>query len=121
MPLQMRSMLDRAILHLTLIVEAVDIIRSHVAGQDRESFLSNGLVQDGVAMRFQVIGEAARHLSESERAEAPEIPWSQIVNVRHRISHDYRNVNFAMVWDIVQNELGPLQTAAKKMLAARGE
>lgn len=114
-------MLDRAILHLTLIVEAVDAIRSYVAGLDRAGFLADRLRRDAVAMNFQVIGEAARNLTAAERAEAPEIPWSQAVNLRHRISHDYRTINWETVWDIVQNELGDLRAVAKRMLIARGE
>jgi uncharacterized protein with HEPN domain len=51
-----RSMLDRAILHLTLIVESVDTIRSHIAGMDRDTFLADRLRRDAVAMNFQVIG-----------------------------------------------------------------
>lgn len=114
-------MLDRAVLHLTLIVESVDAIRSHVAGLDRAAFLSDRLRRDAVAMNFQVIGEAARNLTAKERAEAPEIPWSQIVNLRHRISHDYRTINWETVWDIIQNELDDLRASAKRMLIARGE
>lgn len=114
-------MLESAILHLTLIVESIDPVHSQMAGMDRPDFLANCLLQDGVAMHFQVIGEAARQLTGEERAEAPEIPWPQIVNPRHRISPDYRNVTFAIEWEITQIELGPLQTAEKPMLAARGE
>jgi uncharacterized protein with HEPN domain len=58
---------------------------------------------------------------EKERAEAPEIPWSKIVNLRHRISHDYRTINWATVWDIIQNEFDDLRAAASRMLIARGE
>lgn len=114
-------MLDRAILYLTLIVESIDTIRSHIAGLDRAAFLGDRLRRDAVAMNFQVIGEAARNLIDTERAEAPEIPWSQIVNLRHRISHDYRTINWETVWDIIQNELDNLRAAASRMLAARGE
>ncbi len=114
-------MLDRAVLHLTRLVEAVDAVEGHVAGVDRAAFLSDGLRRDAVAMNLQIIGEAARHLTTAERAEAPEIPWPQVVNLRHRISHDYRTVNFNLVFDIIENDLAPLRAAVQRMLAARGE
>jgi uncharacterized protein with HEPN domain len=114
-------MLDRAILHLTLIVESIDAIRTYVRGLDRDAFLKNRLVQDAVAMNFQVIGEAARRLTAAERAEAPEIPWPQVVGLRNRISHDYRTIKWVLVWDIVEHEFDSLRAAVRRMLAARGE
>ncbi len=56
----------------------------------------------------QVIGEAARHVSEETCADLPEIPWNNIVGTRHRIVHDYRNVDYEMVWRIVTEELPEL-------------
>jgi uncharacterized protein with HEPN domain len=114
-------MLDRAILHLTRIVEAIDTIKGDVAGLDKAAFLADRLRRDAVAMNFQMLGEAARRLTAAERAEAPEIPWPQIVNLRHRISHDYRTVNFDLVFDIIGNELDLVRAAVSRMLAARGE
>ena len=114
-------MLDRANLHLTLIVESIDAIESYIGDMDRAAFVASRLTRDAVAMNFQVIGEAARHLTEIERAETPEIPWPKIVGLRHRISHDYRTVNFGLVWDIAHSEFDPLKVAARRMLTARGE
>jgi uncharacterized protein with HEPN domain len=114
-------MLDRAILHLTIIVESIDAIRSYTAGMNRDAFLGDRLRRDAVAMNMQIIGEAGRNLSRKEQAEAPEIPWPQVVSLRHRISHDYRTINWGIVWDIIQNELDELRGAACRMLVARGE
>ncbi len=106
---------------MTLIAEAVDAIRSYVQNVDRAVFASDRMRCDAVAMNIQIIGEAARHLTASERAEAPEIPWPQIASLRHRISHDYRTVNFGLVWDIVHSEFDTLRAAVRRMLAGRGE
>lgn len=114
-------MLDRAILHLTRIVDAIEAIRSYMGAMDRAAFVADRLTCDAVAMNFQIIGEAARQLTEPERAEAPEVPWPKIVGLRHRISHDYRTVNFGLVWDITHSEFDPLKAAVRRMLAARGE
>ncbi len=111
---------DKAILHLTLIAEAIGAIRSYIAGLDRTAFLADALRQDAVAMRIQIVGESARRLLAGERAEAPEIDWPQIVALRNRISHDYRSTNFEVVWEIVTSELDALDAAVRRMLAVRG-
>lgn len=112
---------DRAVLHLTVIVEGVEVIRSYLAGKDRDAFLANPILRDAVVMRLQTIGEAARSILPSERLEAPEIAWNDIVAFRHRVAHDYRSVDFEIVWSIIANELDALDVAARRMLAARGE
>ncbi len=73
-----------------------------------ESFRSDLLVQNAVVRVLQVIGEAARMVSADFKAQHPEIPWAQIVGLRHRLVHDYLNIDFVIVWDVVQQDLGPL-------------
>jgi len=43
------------------------------------------------------------------------------VAFRHRIAHDYRHVDFEIVWGIATGELDALEIAARRMLATRGE
>ena len=42
-----------------------------------------------MAFNVLVIGEAASKVSLELRAEHPEIPWLDIINMRHRIVHGY--------------------------------
>jgi uncharacterized protein with HEPN domain len=64
--------------------------------------------QLALAKALENIGEAANYLSAGFKAAHPEIPWPDIINLRHRIAHDYRNIDFTIIWDIVQNELPSL-------------
>jgi uncharacterized protein with HEPN domain len=73
-----------------------------------ESFRSDHLVQNAVVRVLQVLGETARRISPEFKAQHSEIPWAQIVALRHRLVHDYMNIDFAIVWDVVRQDLGPL-------------
>jgi uncharacterized protein with HEPN domain len=64
--------------------------------------------QLALAKALENIGEAAHSLSPAVTSLHPEIPWHDIVNLRHRIAHDYRNIDFHIIWDIVQQELPAL-------------
>lgn len=73
-----------------------------------ETFSSDHLVQNAVVRVLQVLGEAAWRISAGFKAQHLEIPWAQIVGLRHRLVHDYLNIDFVIVWDVVHQDLGPL-------------
>jgi uncharacterized protein with HEPN domain len=49
----------------------------------------------------QTLGEAARRVSPGGQAAHPEIPWRQITGMRHRIVHDYMDVSYPILWEVV--------------------
>lgn len=56
----------------------------------------------------EIIGEAARHVSEPAREEAPSIPWAQIVAMRNRLVHAYFHIDLDVLWKTVESDLPPL-------------
>ena len=62
----------------------------------------------------QVIGEAGRHVSREFCDEHPEIPWQEIVGMRHKVVHDYLGVDEDIVWQVVTEDLPPLITWLEK-------
>jgi uncharacterized protein with HEPN domain len=57
---------------------------------------------------IQTIGEAAAHASKDTQNAHPEIPWRQVVGIRHRIVHDYMSVDFDIVWAVATRDLPEL-------------
>ena len=55
--------------------------------------------------KLEVIGQAAKNLSEQTKSREPEIPWKQIAGMRDKVSHDYFGVNLEIVCGVVQKEL----------------
>jgi uncharacterized protein with HEPN domain len=53
----------------------------------------------------QVIGEAARNVSRTFCEEHPEVPWAEIVGMRHKVVHDYLGVDEDIVWQVVTDDL----------------
>ena len=67
---------------------------------------------------IEVIGEAATKVTAELRQRHPEIAWTQIVGMRHRLVHDYDEINYDIVWDVATRDLPPLVTALERALAA---
>ncbi len=83
-------------------------VRSFVAGRRREDLDTD--TQFAFAVRYGVgmLGEAASQVPREVQAEVPEIDWSAIIGMRHRLIHGYETVNYDILWDAVQNDLPDL-------------
>lgn len=64
----------------------------------------------------QVIGEAAQRVDLDFRKDHPELPWHEIIGMRHRIVHDYLNVDEDIIWEVVHQDLPPLVVALKRII-----
>ena len=82
----------------------------------REVFLHEELVQDAVLRNFEVIGEAAKRLDDTYRADHPVIPWRAIAGLRDVLIHQYEGVNLEQVWNIVEKDLPGLKKSIKGLL-----
>ena len=65
---------------------------------------------------LEVIGEAARRVSESTRAAHPEIPWADIWGMRNALIHVYDEVDHDRVWQTIQVDLPILISQLERIL-----
>jgi uncharacterized protein with HEPN domain len=107
--------------YLADILDSARIIQQHLSGMTREQFLADLRTQDAVVRRFEIIGEAARHLSPETLKALPEVPWHLVVGMRNLLIHDYDDVDPKRVWADSQNDLPPLIARLEKYLAAQSE
>ena len=107
--------------YLHHIMDALVQIEHYMDNVSHEEFFSSRLLQDGVIRQLEVMGEAARNLSEDLRNEHPEIPWRQMVGLRNRMIHAYFNVDLQIIWEIVQGDIPDLLQKMKQILDAISE
>jgi uncharacterized protein with HEPN domain len=90
----------------------------HTTAIDRAKFDQDELLRLALTHLIQTIGEAARHISPEFRLLYPDLPWKQIVGMRHKLVHDYVHVDYDLVWDTVTQHLSPLRLALVRMIQA---
>ena len=54
---------------------------------------------------LEIIGEAAKNISEELKDKYPKMPWKDLAGLRDKLIHHYFGVNFDVVWNIVKEEL----------------
>ena len=69
-------------------------------GKDR--FVSDRTLQDAAIRRFEVLGEAAGHVSKKTREAFPEIPWAQMRGFSSFAKHEYWRVDLDRVWETIE-------------------
>jgi len=65
---------------------------------------------------LEVIGEAAKKISNELKKDFPEIPWREMAGLRDVLIHDYLGVDNQRVWNVVRNELPHLKEKVKRVL-----
>ena len=86
-------------------------------GNDRELFLADPVYRNAVSMPVQQIGEMVKRLSEEFQGNHHEIPWKQIKGMRTWFAHQYMDMDAAVIWDVVQTGIPPLEVFCEKCLS----
>lgn len=100
---------DKAyILH---ILEEISNIEQFVADIEFEDFLRDIKTQKAVERSLEVIGEASKRISDEVKSKTPSVPWKEIAGMRDKITHDYFDMDYAIVWEVVQKDLHKLKNS----------
>ena len=102
---------------LTDIVEAIELIRSEMAGVTLQAFEPDKRKRWLVERGIEIISEASRHLSDELKARHPEIPWQKVAGIGNVLRHEYEHVAHDVLWHVVRDDLPPLEKACRDELA----
>lgn len=90
------------------------VSKAQAAG--RTGFDSDENLRLALTHLIQIIGEAAGRVSREFCAAHPEIEWKAATGMRHKVVHDYMNVDEEVVWQTAISELPLLIAALEKLL-----
>jgi uncharacterized protein with HEPN domain len=103
---------------LTDIVEAIELIRSDMAGVTLEAFepdiRKRWLIERGI----EIISEASRRLPDELKARHPDIPWRKVAGIGNVLRHNYEDIAAPVIWALVRDDLPPLERVCRAELAA---
>jgi uncharacterized protein with HEPN domain len=103
------------IVYLRHMLRAIQSLEEYASRVTREQFDEDPIVQDGFIRQITILGEAAGKISPQFTSSHAEIPWPDVTGIRHKLVHDYFNVDLDVVWDTATVDvpvLRPLLEAA---------
>lgn len=83
----------------------------------QQEFDESEIVQSAVLREIQVIGEAARMVSEKMKSNQNQIPWRIISGMRNRIIHEYFNIDLKIVWQTIQTNIPSLHEQLQEIVS----
>lgn len=64
---------------------------------------------------LEILGEAAKGVSQSVRRQRPNIPWRKIAGMRDIVIHHYFGLDKDAIWDVVKNRVSELLTVLRQI------
>lgn len=103
---------------LTHMIESIDRIKKFTNKMSFEEFLADEMAQFAIIKNFEIIGEAAYYTSKELKGKYPEIEWRKIEAFRHKLVHDYYEVNLEIVWKSKEDKIDNLKDQIIEILKA---
>jgi uncharacterized protein with HEPN domain len=92
-------------IRLQHMLDAANEALSFARGKKRPDLDENRMLVLALVKDIEIIGEAAYQIPQETREQLQDIPWEDIVGMRHRLVHAYFDINLDILWQTVQEDL----------------
>ncbi|UZQ55800.1 DUF86 domain-containing protein [Trichothermofontia sichuanensis B231] len=87
------------------ILTAIQQILKYVQDINQTQLKQDDEKQAAILYRLIIIREATKHLSDEFRERYPAIPWRQMAGLRDVVIHDYDELDFDILWNVIHINL----------------
>jgi uncharacterized protein with HEPN domain len=105
-------------IRLRHMVDALTSAIRFCEGRRREDLNRDQMLVFALVHAIQIVGEAATKISAEFREQHPQIPWTSIVGMRHRLVHAYLDINHDILWTTVTEAASELLAQVNVLLAS---
>ena len=110
-------MSNEDVVRLRHMLDAAKRAIEFMQGRAKSDLESDEQLSLAVVRLLEILGEAAKNVSEDLRKDYPDIPWRQIAGTRDRLIHGYFDVDLDIVWQIISTDLPVLVAQLEKALS----
>ena len=98
------------------ILDCISKINSYTSGMTLDQFQNDSLRIDAVIRNLEIIGEAAGFIPLEIQERYPDLAWLEMRGMRNIMAHEYFGVSVPIIWQTIQNDLGPLAEDMKRVI-----
>ena len=97
------------------IISGFERIEEYTKGKTKEEFLSSSKIQDAVATKLRVIGNAAKEIPSEFKEKNAEVPWYRISEMVDQVAYNSLGVKPVEMWFFIKNELPVLEDKIERI------
>lgn len=101
--------------YIKKIVTDLAFIIEHTSELTQNELESNEVLVDSVMFRLIQISENSDKLTDKFKEGHADVPWRAMKGMRNRIVHEYGNVDLAVVYDTIKNDIPKLLCRLKSI------
>ncbi len=105
-------------IRLQHVADALEAAISFAQGRKRDDLDTDRMLLFALIHAIQIVGEAASKISTELRSEHTEMPWVEIIGMRHKLVHAYYDVNNDILWATVTKSAPTLLATVQRLLAS---
>lgn len=94
--------------YIKKIVTDLAFIIEHTSKLTQNELENNEVLVDSVMFRLIQVSENSDKLADNFKEGHADIPWRAMKGMRNRIVHEYGNVDLAVVYDTIKNDIPKL-------------
>ncbi len=94
--------------YIKKIVTDLAFIIEHTSELTQNELENNEVLVDSVMFRLIQVSENSDKLTDNFKEGHADIPWRAMEGMRNRIVHEYGNVDLAVVYDTIKNDIPKL-------------
>ncbi len=79
-------------------------------------FQADETLQRACTRSPEIIGEATKRVPDEFRRKYQQIDWRAMAGMRDRLIHDYLDVDYDIVWNVLTNKIPPLAIEIERIV-----
>jgi uncharacterized protein with HEPN domain len=99
------------------ILDSIERIEEFTSRMSYEDFAADDKTVYAVIRALEIIGEAAKRISEATREQYPSVPWREMAATRDKLIHGYIGIDLEVIWHTLKADLPAVKEDMTRILS----
>ena len=87
------------------ILDEVNFLIDESESLTEDNFIEDEKLKRAFTRSIEIIGEASKQIPLEIKQAYPDVEWKAMARMRDRLIHHYFGVDYALVWDTIQEDI----------------
>ena len=110
------SPMDRDLGYLWDMHDAASQVKGFSEGKTFENYCENRMLRLAVERLMEIVGQAAKEISQDFKNKYSDVPWAKIVGLRNVLAHEYGEIKDEKIYLVATRDILPLINQLKQIL-----